>query len=140
MPKKKNKDYEIGYGKPPKHSQFKKGRPKKKTEEAFLPTQRLLREQLFRAALRNVTVKENGVPKTMPAMEAVFNQLVAQAAAGKPSALRLLITEIKQRTDEHEYWQLEFYKIMESISEHREIEARIAAEEAREADEQMRDS
>ena len=88
--KKKNVDYEVGYKRPPKHSQFKKrqsgnpgGRPKKAT-----PT---ISDTLGRVLSRRITVTEDGHARQLPAAEVVFVNLMMKALTGEPRAVRELV-------------------------------------------------
>ncbi|MEO1324462.1 MAG: DUF5681 domain-containing protein [Pseudomonadota bacterium] len=101
-----SEDYEVGYGRPPQHTQFKpgqsgnpKGRPKRsKTITA------LLKEELE----AKIAVTEKGVSKTLTKREAIVRQVVNGGLKGKPTdALRLLQkletlvpTEVEPETDE----------------------------------------
>jgi hypothetical protein len=97
----KNGPYEVGYGKPPKHAQFKKGqsgnlqgRPKGTLNLATV-LDRTLREQ--------VVINENGQRKTITKMQAAVKQLVNQAASGDLAALRqlmALVTSAEQRSND----------------------------------------
>ena len=84
----KNEPYEVGYGKPPKHAQFKKGqsgnlkgRPKGTLNLATV-LERTLREQ--------VVINENGRRKVITKLEAAITQLVNKAASGDAHAMRYL--------------------------------------------------
>jgi hypothetical protein len=87
---KSNQDgYEVGYGKPPKSTQFRKGtsgnpsgRPKGSLNLAAV-LDRMLRER--------VTFDQNGRRKTITKMEAALRQLVNRAISGDLLATRLLI-------------------------------------------------
>lgn len=81
-------DYEIGYGKPPKKGQFKKGvsgnpsgRPKKPSD--FLSA-------LLREANSEVTINEKGKRKVVKMIEVVSKQVMTKAATGNIQAQRLL--------------------------------------------------
>lgn len=91
------KTYDVGYGKPPKHAQFKKGqsgnlkgRPKGILNFATL-LERTLRER--------VMIKENGKNKTISKLEAAITQLTNKAASGDLKAFQLL-TSLKRSIDE----------------------------------------
>jgi hypothetical protein len=78
----------IGYGKPPKHSQFvkghsgnPKGRPKGSLNLATL-LEKIIRQR--------VTVTENGRSREMPKAEAIFAQLVSKALRGNTHAIHEL--------------------------------------------------
>ncbi|MEN0653329.1 MULTISPECIES: DUF5681 domain-containing protein [Hyphobacterium] len=86
-------DYEVGYGKPPRKSQFKpgqsgnpKGRPRgRKSFSTILVAE--LSERLI--------VKEGGKTRRMTKMEAVVKQLVSKALKGDPRTLAELLRQIK---------------------------------------------
>lgn len=82
-------DYDVGYGKPPAHSQFKKGqsgnpngRPK---GSANLAT------TLRRTLNEKVTIVENGRQKVVSKGEAAIKQLVNRSAQGELGFVRLLL-------------------------------------------------
>jgi len=90
-------DYEVGYGRPPKHTRFvpgqsgnKKGRPKRKRDAA----------QLAEAALnRKVTVVENGVRTKMTVENIAYRKLADRALSGDSKALGFLLNLAKERRD-----------------------------------------
>jgi hypothetical protein len=88
MPNDPNNTYDIGFGKPPKKSQFRKGvsgNPKGR------PTgKRNLATVLEHALREKVVINENGVRKTVTKLEAAVKQLVNQAASGDLGAMRQL--------------------------------------------------
>ncbi|KNX39897.1 hypothetical protein ROTO_35640 [Roseovarius tolerans] len=82
-------DYDVGYGKPPKHSQFQKGqsgnpngRPKGSKNISTI-----LRERLF----SKVTIVENGRRKQITMVEALFRTLLKSGLEGDVRALDRLI-------------------------------------------------
>ena len=81
--------YEVGYGKPPKDTQFKagrsgnpKGRPKGSRSAITI---------LRKALEEKVVVQENGRRRTRSKAEVMFTQLANKAAGGDLSALRLVL-------------------------------------------------
>jgi uncharacterized protein DUF5681 len=79
---------DVGFGKPPKHSQFQrgqsgnpKGRPKGSLNLATM-LERTLRER--------VVLKENGRRKVVTKLESVILKLVNDAASGNSHSTRLL--------------------------------------------------
>jgi hypothetical protein len=89
--------YDVGYGKPPKHSRFRKGvsgnrrgRPKGKHNIATVLTE-VLEEK--------IVISENGVRRRVTKLEAALIKLANQAASGDPVALRLL-TALVRSVDE----------------------------------------
>ncbi|HXN00204.1 MAG TPA: DUF5681 domain-containing protein [Candidatus Dormibacteraeota bacterium] len=83
-----NRSCDGGYGKPPKHAQFKKGQsgnPKgrpKGTLSLATVLERTLREQ--------VVINENGRRNVITKLEAAIKQLVNKAASGDAQAMRYL--------------------------------------------------
>ena len=94
-----NEPYDVGYGKPPKHAQFKKGRSgnlngrPKGTLNLATVLERTLREQ--------VVINENGRRKVITKLEAAITQLVNKAASGDAHAMRhlcQLVISAEERT------------------------------------------
>lgn len=81
--------YSVGYGRPPKATQFRKGesgnprgRPKgTRTVGAML--QEILRQK--------IAVTENGKTRRLPALEVILRRLVNDAMRSEPRALKLLL-------------------------------------------------
>src|SRR4051812_3538346 len=85
-----DKNYQIGYGKPPAHTRFKKGesgnangRPKGTLNFATV---------LLKTLREMVVVNENGRRTTITKLEAAVKQLVNKAAGGDLRALSQLFT------------------------------------------------
>lgn len=84
----KASEYEVGYGRPPKHSQFQPGQsgnPNGRPKGAKSPFT-LLREELQ----RKVTLRENGTVTTVTKLEAIMKRVVADTLGGKASQTKLL--------------------------------------------------
>jgi uncharacterized protein DUF5681 len=89
MPDDPNKTYDVGFGKPPKPSQFRKGfsgNPKGRPKG-----RRNLATVLERTLQEKVVINENGVRRTITKLEAAVKQLVNRAASGDLSAMRQLV-------------------------------------------------
>lgn len=90
-------DYEVGYGKPPKESQFKPGQsgnPKgrsKKTKDL----QKLFERELS----KTLRVSENGRPTTVTIREAFVKSVINAALKGERDARRLLFAVIEKQPD-----------------------------------------
>jgi len=87
-------DYEIGYGKPPKNSQFKKGisgnpsgRPKKPSD--FL-------SELMEELQSKVTLLENGKRKAITRSRGINRQVVNKALSGNLAAARMVKDWLRQ--------------------------------------------
>jgi len=93
MPDDRNDDnYEVGFGKPPRQTQFKKGqsgnpqgRPHGAKNMATLFTQ---------ALKERVTVTENGRRRSISKQEALVKHLVNKALSGDRRLLQLLLDEV----------------------------------------------
>jgi DNA-binding MurR/RpiR family transcriptional regulator len=82
-------NYEVGYGKPPQHTQFKKG-------QSGNPKGRLKGTKNFRTDLREeldepVTVREGEFVRTMSSQRAALKRLRAKALEGDQRALDRLL-------------------------------------------------
>jgi hypothetical protein len=87
------RDYEVGYGKPPRHTRFSKGqsgnprgRPK---ESKNLAT--LLKEALN----EHVIVAENGGRRKITMREAIIKQLVKRSATADLRATKILLDLVR---------------------------------------------
>ncbi len=83
-------DYTVGYGKPPKHTQFKKGQSgKMKGQRNRRPKkiQTIVNEVLD----RKIRVVAAGVPRRVTIREVIITQLAAKAVKGDLAALNLLL-------------------------------------------------
>jgi hypothetical protein len=92
--------YEVGYGKPPRHTQFKKGqsgnpggRPRGRTAGVF-------GELVLQEAYRGVIVMERGVAVPMPAIQAVLRSQFELAAAGNVKAQRAVLAMMQDLDQE----------------------------------------
>ena len=100
MPPDNERDYEVGYGKPPRHTRFKPGRsgnPRgRPSGSKNLST--LLNEVLNEP----VIVAENGGQRKISKRRAIIKQLVNQSAKADLRATKILLDilqEIERRTE-----------------------------------------
>ena len=100
MRKKRSGKYEVGFGRPPRHTQFQKGhsgnpkgRPRGSRNASTL---------LDEALQGRVVVSENGQRRTVTKLEAILTQLVNKAAQGDHRATQLLLAHQIPRIEEHE--------------------------------------
>lgn len=85
----KGPDYEVGYGKPPCHSQFKKGQSGNPAgRESGVPNTRSLIEK---EGSEQMTITENGIQKVITKREATIKALYAKAMKGDVSAVKTLL-------------------------------------------------
>jgi len=73
-------DYEVGYGKPPRHTRFKKGQSgnPKGRPKASRNVETMVRDTLFRP----VTITDRGKRRTVLALEAFFQRILKGALEG----------------------------------------------------------
>jgi hypothetical protein len=94
MPRDKDGDYEVGYGKPPRDGQFKRGQsgnPKgRPTGKKSLSTvlEDVLGERVF-------AVVGKGRQKKITKLRATITQLVNKAASGDPKATQTLLAHLR---------------------------------------------
>jgi len=89
-------DYEVGYGKPPKHTRFKKGRsgnPKGRPKK-----RKRLAESFDEELRQEITIKD----KTLSMQEVIIKALVQNAAKGKPAALKAVLAYMDRFDDDDE--------------------------------------
>lgn len=94
QPEQPEDDDAVGYGKPPKHTQFKpgqsgnpKGRPKR--SKNFVTD---LREELH----ETIPVRENGKVKTLPKQRAILKALMSKALKGETRAIQTIVGMVEQ--------------------------------------------
>ena len=92
------KDYEIGYGKPPEHSQFKKGQsgnPKGKPKGC-----RNFSTDAKKVAKLPTRIIQDGIPKTVSSQYAALLRLREKALAGDPRSLDRYIDIVRTYNDD----------------------------------------
>jgi hypothetical protein len=94
MPPETRRNYEVGYGKPPLHSRFKKGRsgnPKGR------PRGSKNLSSLLNDALNGwVVVVENGRRKKITKREAIITQLVNKSASADLKATQIVLAMLQE--------------------------------------------
>lgn len=93
-----NSSYPVGYGKPPKHTQFRKGasgnrRGRPKGKRNFVTV-------LVETLEEKIVINEDGVSKTVTKLEAAVRQVVDQAVSGDLIALRQLAALARSAEDQ----------------------------------------
>ena len=85
-------DYEVSYGKPPRHSRFKKGQP---TANPSGRPRKDMAGLLFEGLNKKVVVTENGRRRRITLREAITRQLINQSASADLRATKMLLDMIK---------------------------------------------
>jgi hypothetical protein len=83
---------EVGYGKPPKHTQFKKG---KSGNPKGRPSHKVLHQVIEDILNEQVTITINGEKKKMTKKEVFIQQLMTDSMKGKSTATKNLIKLLK---------------------------------------------
>jgi hypothetical protein len=90
-------EHDVGYGKPPKHSQFKKGQSGNKNGR---PKGSQNLATLFHKELaQRLTVIENGERRTISKREGVVKQVVNKALAGDAKTIQVLMNISRELGD-----------------------------------------
>jgi hypothetical protein len=125
MPRDKDSDYEIGYGKPPRATRFVKGRsgnPRGRPSGAKNFTT-LLNEALNEGVL----VTENGGRRKISKREAIVTQLANRAAAADFRAIKILldiVRDIERQTEPGSRETAEFREADQKVIE--QLKARLS--------------
>jgi hypothetical protein len=85
----RKRDYAVGYGKPPRPTQFKKGRSGNPNGRAR--GSKNLATLIMAALNEPVVVTQNGRRKTITKLEAMTTQLANKGASGESKATQLLL-------------------------------------------------
>jgi hypothetical protein len=122
----KNKDgYAAGYGKPPSTGQFKKGksgnpggRPRKsqnttarRTRLSDMRTPSYLEEEAY----REITLRENGVPITLSALQAVLRSLATEGIKGKRLSQKLFFELVTAAEEAQHKQKIDYYIHLEGL-------------------------
>ena len=86
------RNYEVGYGKPPRHSRFRTGEPSANPRGRPRKNMTAL---LVEGLNKKVTVTENGRRRRIALREAITRQLINQSASADLRATKMLLDLIK---------------------------------------------
>jgi hypothetical protein len=93
MPPEAPRDYEVGYGKPPRHTRFRKGQsgnPRGRPSGS-----KNLKTLLNEALNERVVVAEEGGRRNITKREAIVTQLVNRSATADLRALKILLDTLR---------------------------------------------
>jgi Family of unknown function (DUF5681) len=102
-------DYAVGFGKPPKHTQFKKGRsgnPRGQRQRKRRPKSlRMIMDEIFAEKIR---VREGGRSMLVTVRQAIIMRLSAKARKGDRAAINVLLDYIGNASahQEFETWEV----------------------------------
>ena len=102
MPPDDERDYEIGYGKPPRHTRFEPGRSG--NPRGRPPGAKNMKTLLSKALNELVVVTEPGGRRKVSKREAIVTQLVNRSAKADYKAIQILLgmlRDIEGDTDAH---------------------------------------
>ena len=100
MPPDKEPDYEVGYGKLPRHTRFTKGQSG--NPRGRPPGAKNLRTLLSEALNETVIVAENGGRRKVTKRQAIITQLVNRSATADFRAIKILldiVRDIERQTE-----------------------------------------
>jgi hypothetical protein len=100
MPPDNERNYEIGYGKPPPHTRFKKGQSG--NPRGRPPGAKNLKTLLSEALNEMVVVTENGGRRKVTKRRAIITQLVNRSATADFRAIKILldiVRDIERQTE-----------------------------------------
>jgi hypothetical protein len=98
MSEKKNRlpdAYQVGYGKPPAHSRFRKGQSGNPTGQRRRDQTERLKKMIAKEAYRPLTVRDGEEIKKIAAVQAVLRSQIASAVKGNVTAQRAIINTVQ---------------------------------------------
>ena len=86
-------DYEVGYGKPPKGTQWKKGHSgnAKGRPKGAKNLETVVRNEAY----AKITIKEGGKSRIITKVEALMKSMMAKAIQGNPQAANIALTLLR---------------------------------------------
>ena len=93
MPSDNKRDYEVGYGKPPRQTRFRKGQSGNPRGRS--PGTKNLKTLLNDALNEPVIVTENGGHRKITKREAIVTQLVNRSASADFRAIKILLDMVR---------------------------------------------
>jgi hypothetical protein len=117
-------DYEVGFGKPPEHSRFKKGqsgnprgRPRRPTHAVPEMHEAGMKEIILVEAYRLVDIHEGGKETRLPLIQVIIRQLAVSAAQGSRPAMNYFIETLGSIEEGRRSKYEAYYKAMMTYKE-----------------------
>ena len=114
MPPDTPRDYEVGYGKPPRHTRFKKGQSG--NPRGRPPAAKNLKTLLNEALNQLLIVTENGGRRKVSKRQAIIAQLVNRSATADLRAMKILLDIMREIEPQNEPASPETSGFSEAIS------------------------
>jgi hypothetical protein len=92
--------YEVGFGRPPPHSRFRKGQSGNPLGRRKYADTRRGKDLLRKEAYRLVSIREGDDVRQIPAIQAAMRGLFIAAAKGRPSAIKSALTILESLQEE----------------------------------------
>jgi hypothetical protein len=102
--------YDVGYGKPPVHSRFRKGQSGNPSGRPRRTNKQRAEELMLREAYRLVTVRDGHGTARIPAFQAVLRAQIALAAKGNGPAQRSVQRSLQKIEGERHALDMELLK------------------------------
>src|SRR5438874_12382842 len=118
MPSEDRREYEVGYGKPPRHTRFAKGQSG--NPQGRPPGAKNLSTVLRKALNETVIVTENGGRRKVTKRQAIITQLVNRSAPADFRAIKILldiVRDIERHTEPSAPETSEFSEADEKVLE-----------------------
>ena len=125
MPPESPRDYQVGYGKPPRHTRFIKGQSG--NPRGRPPGAKNLKTLLNEALNETVIVTENGGRRKVTKRRAIITQLVNRSATADFRAIKILldiVRDIERQTEQKAPETADFSETDEKVLE--QIKARFS--------------
>jgi hypothetical protein len=87
--------YDVGYGKPPRHTQFRKGRSGNPGGRPRRESIERLKALTLEEAYRGVVIKENDIAVPVPAVKAILRSQIELAVSGNVRAQRDILKAVQ---------------------------------------------
>jgi hypothetical protein len=119
-------EYKVGYANPPKENQFKKGqsgnpRGRRRKVRAHKASE-VMRREFMVAIEQEVTVNHKGRKRKIPAIRALYDQILAKALNGDFRAMKLLSETYYSYVTEDENQRLSLLETLLDFQKAREEE------------------